>query len=254
MFRKLIAKILKLETRETVFQMAKELAESRLLETHLKEHVKQLQEEIALLKGNEINLKERIVFLEGSETSEGGLSQTEILIEETHNTAEEPFLPQEMPNIMFTPVKSPSVKIGYGQKYTPKESIPSPKPIVPLIPIKATETVSFITKEKIYEGKKLNPKVQAIIDKLAKIHIKVRYSNDQYLLISKNGDFPLQERFTTLDVYGELVLLLTDVKSEHAAYSLQTGKIIEKSSKDKNIVIAYIEEYLSTTEYKYLQD
>lgn len=276
MLRKLIARILKLETRETLCIMAEELTQA--IQNELKEkqnEVSNLKAVIELIKENESRLKKKILLFEDCIISENGSCAKDILIEDLRSKIAlleqkkdaGDFIEEEQKNKQIQTKedfekhrnkennqKDQKNRIFYGSKeydkYQEKHER-HPGHITHFPPIKASETVYFTKNEKSIIGYHLDPKIKLIIEKLAKIKINVKYTEGQFFLINKNGSVsPLNERFTSLDIFEDFALLLTSTKSEFAAYSLYSGILIGNPSKEKNIILGYIQNYISSEEYK----
>lgn len=230
MFLKLIAKIFKFESRETVVELKSKIAiqkeEIAMLDVKNCEQEKIIEE-----------LKKTIALFEELMEDESfiGKQQKARYIEarEKINNKDEKTTPQPKRN------HHPNSAITVA----PTNSEPTFTPIVP------TETVSFVKTSKTEKHPVINSRIEKIIEKLAIIGLRVKYEDDQFFYI-KNGisKIPLKERFTNLDIYGESALLLTDVNDIHAAYSLITGKKIGMHNKNKAAVIKYLEEHFYPAE------
>lgn len=227
MFRKLIAKILKFETKETVLELKREIA-------ILSDKIATMEREYCDQENIIEELKKTIALFEELMEDETFISKQQ---KERYIEAKEKILSED--EVIESKPKP-------KRNHTPNTTIvvPQTKPEPTFTPIIPTETVSFIKNNKIEKHSCVNSRIEKIIEKLARIGLQVKYEEDQFFYI-KDGisKLPLKERFTNLDVYGESALLLTDVNDIHAAYSLITGKRIGMPNKNKATVIKYLEEH-----------
>jgi hypothetical protein len=136
----------------------------------------------------------------------------------------------------YPPSTTPAPKSYKNQAIHPNNETPKPKRA------SLKESYSFIQNRNEPAKRIHNSVVSSIIEKLAKINLTVEYIDDQFVLVKKNGSrLPLRERFTHIEIYEDGALILTDTNGNHAAFCLNTGNRLSKSSQDKSIVISDIE-------------
>lgn len=248
MIRNLISRLLRLEPTE---QVEKKI--QTLMDFHQKEllgyklQIENQNLEITLLNEQLESLKSQII-------DPNLIQKKDIIIDELRNTialfeemlADDNFASNEQRKKYYetkekkhyTPSTTPDPALTPNKNqiiHTIKE-IPKPKPV------SLKESYSFIPKRNEPIKRIQNSVILSIIEKLAKINLTVEYADDQFVFVRQNGSkVPLKERFTHIEIYEDGALILTDTNGNHAAFCLNTGKRLSKSSQDKSVVISEIE-------------